>query len=504
MKKTIFGLISALIAMMCVTSCNSDDDTPEEVEIKWSDVAVTAFSLGKDDSVLVSLDSVFFAIDLDNAQIYNPDSLPKGTKIDTILVNLTYATVSKAELKFRTNEGVDTVKDITTSSGNDTVNFANGPVILKLTSLDEKVTRDYTIRINVHNMAPDSLAWGDVAYTRLPGASAPVAQHTTATDNNEAACFVLDSENNLFRTTSESQEVRFGISTDMGKAPAGFDINTVTIADGKIYAVANGRLMRYESKDNWTDLAPMNWIYGNFDGKLLGVRTSTEGYVTAAWPSDTETAISYDFPVSGTSQMLVYSSEWSTEPLAIIIGGTKADGTPSGDTWAYDGSSWLKISSQSLPAATGMTIIPYFTFRTSTRWIVTKRTTLFAFGGLKADGTCQSRVYVSYDRGMHWSAGQDLVQLPKYIAPRYDAQAVVIPQTKTVSRSASVWTECDTPSLPRWLRVDSYSDRSRATKPLTEWECPYIYLFGGRSSDGTLYDEVWRGVINRLSFVPLY
>jgi hypothetical protein len=44
---------------------------------------------------------------------------------------------------------------------------------------------------------------------------------------------------------------------------------------------------------------------------------------------------------------------------------------------------------------------------------------------------------------------------------------------------------------------------SRATAPITQWEVPYIYLFGGYDSEGYLYNSVWRGVINRLSFKPL-
>lgn len=36
-----------------------------------------------------------------------------------------------------------------------------------------------------------------------------------------------------------------------------------------------------------------------------------------------------------------------------------------------------------------------------------------------------------------------------------------------------------------------------------DWMCPYIYLYGGRDSEGKLYDSVWRGVIRRLTFMPL-
>ena len=45
---------------------------------------------------------------------------------------------------------------------------------------------------------------------------------------------------------------------------------------------------------------------------------------------------------------------------------------------------------------------------------------------------------------------------------------------------------------------------SRVSKPVTSWECPYIFLFGGKKADGTLQPHVTRGVINRFTFQPLY
>jgi hypothetical protein len=32
---------------------------------------------------------------------------------------------------------------------------------------------------------------------------------------------------------------------------------------------------------------------------------------------------------------------------------------------------------------------------------------------------------------------------------------------------------------------------------------PYIYMFGGYTKGGTQFNEVWRGVINRLTFEPI-
>ena len=44
---------------------------------------------------------------------------------------------------------------------------------------------------------------------------------------------------------------------------------------------------------------------------------------------------------------------------------------------------------------------------------------------------------------------------------------------------------------------------SRATRPVEEWECPYIYMFGGVDTQGQLFNNVWRGTLNRMTFKPL-
>ena len=42
-----------------------------------------------------------------------------------------------------------------------------------------------------------------------------------------------------------------------------------------------------------------------------------------------------------------------------------------------------------------------------------------------------------------------------------------------------------------------------AIKPITEWQCPYLYLFGGESADGVLLDDYWSGTVNYLTRKPL-
>jgi hypothetical protein len=135
--------------------------------------------------------------------------------------------------------------------------------------------------------------------------------------------------------------------------------------------------------------------------------------------------------------------------------------------------------SRVLPPARGYTVFPYFTFRIDkTTFVASELSAWIAFGGQTADGTLQTELYTSLDNGVNWKTGNDNLQLPSAITPRHSAQAILA--THTYSANAS-----------------------RAVAPITEWDTPYIYLFGGYAKNGSLYNQYWRGVINRLKFKPL-
>lgn len=127
-----------------------------------------------------------------------------------------------------------------------------------------------------------------------------------------------------------------------------------------------------------------------------------------------------------------------------------------------------------------------------------------AIGGRDSDGNPVKDVYISYNMGMDWRKGGDLLMLPDYIPAMWGAQGLVYSSVLTQpARSASQWTPMPIRTLPRWLVPAEKAAVSRATQPITEWDCPYIYLFGGYAADGSLYPNIWRGAINRLTFKPL-
>lgn len=497
-----------------VVSCNSDDnnnsydiDTGYTPETMYSSTAITAFNLKSDSKVLAHLDSVFFTIDLEGQKIFNADSMPMGTSVQKLVPVIGTGGSSKIMISYTDAEG-NAKEEEYNSTSPDTVCFAT-PVKVTVTSLNESYSRTYTITVNVHNQKPDSLCWGDMAYSRLP---APAGITDAVTVEKASRIYCYSTNGSVFQRTSTADPATPVADWTLENVDFGFtpQLATLTVTDGDYYVLAdNGTL--YNSADGlaWTSTGrTWAWIYGAYGTRVVGVASDGSGYVHATYPEPagfTASAVSADFPVGGTTQMLTFSSQWSSNPQGIIAGGHIANGNLTSAIWGYDGRSWNKFANMPLDAALdGMTIFPYYTFKTNTvNWTVTKQSTLFAMGGRKADGTLSRLVYVSRDLGVNWHKADSLMQLPEQMETFAGARALVIP-TVMHARSASSegWESVTLRRLPAWCMLDGVFG-SRAVAPVTEWDCPYIYIYGGEDAAGNLRDMVLRGVINRFTYKPL-
>ncbi|MDE6378645.1 MAG: hypothetical protein K2K72_07870, partial [Duncaniella sp.] len=238
----------------------------------------------------------------------------------------------------------------------------------------------------------------------------------------------------------------------------------------------------YTSTDlgaTWSALdAKMNYIYGGYGDILLGARRDDDGWHQVTWPaSASEPLLPEGCPVSGTSQLITYESKWTSAPMALMIGGTDASGKPTGDAWTFDSNSWHRVSTLGIEALSGVTLFPYYTpYSITGYWNVGEQSVLLAMGG--SNGSSASKtVYVSRDMGITWAKGNVYLQFPDAFPAFHSAQAFVIDSTASVD--------------------------ARVSRPITSWEIPYIYLYGGIRADGSLITDVSRGVINRFTFKPL-
>ena len=498
-------LIAGTLFATAMTACNDNDNNYQDdygytPETMYSSTAVTSFNIKPNSKLLANLDSVFFTIDLNRGIIFNADSLPKDTKITKLVPNIGTSGSSKIELIIN---GSKVMKDTTlvyTTSSTDSIDFSAN-VMLRVTSLNEKYTGNYQIKVNVHKVKPDSLHWNEIAWKGIPGN--PVEQKTVV-KGESVYTFIKSADGykvwiqDTPGADGEVKPISFPSSLDTKSVVAGEDMFYALSTDGLLHTSQDGV--------DWTAQGVhLYHIYGAYDGHILAVKKDGDRYFHTTYPhTGTDTEVSADCPISGTSPLVEFENKWMANPLALTIGGRTSNGTLTGATWGYDGTRWAKVSAAPIDGAyQGMALFPYFTFRKSaTSWKVTEFATLFALGGVNQQGYNTHRVFISRDQGLNWSEADELLTLPDYIPEMSFAQAIVW-STELHSRSlaASDWNEMAARPLPAWwIETPGYG---RATKPVTSWECPYIYLYGGILANGQLNPQVWRGVINRLTFKPL-
>jgi len=499
-NKSIF-LTLALAGMLSVASCNSDtiyDTDP----IDFGGVAVTGFSLQSDKAVLNNLDSVFFSIDLMDARIFNANPLPYGTDVSSLAVTVTSDACSELKLIQAASEG-EAAKEIDyLTSPNEKIDFSKGPVRLRIVSTNRKNTRDYTIDLSVNKVVADSLYWAQVDVTDLPTSFSAPEDQKTVKFMNKAYCLTTDGtsycmavSDNPFDNVWSKHAVTF---------PSDVEVRTLTASDTRLFILASaGNLLWSSDGLSWNDTGD-RWVsitapYGDI---LLGVREMEGNYYHAFFPDRNcpLQKISSDFPLSGNAGAIVFDSKWSSSPQVITMGGRGADGTLLDGTWAFDGVNWAKLSDR-LPAGEGYAIADYLVSETDTvTWRVKKSQVILAIGGRTADAASTREVYISRDYGMNWKKAYDELQLPKYMPDLAYADLVVFdkrfPLAETSALRSAGWME-----MP--VRMPLFDvPESRATKTVTSWDCPYLYLCGGLQSSG-LQTKIWRGVINQFTMRPL-
>lgn len=489
-RKLSLFIIATVAAASALTGCNKSDSDDENQTIDLTNsTMVTNFSLASNRKILANLDSVYFTIDLVGRRIFNADSLPYGTDVSRLIVEVKVPNSATLRMDMVSRfTGSDTTVNLT-DNPRDSINFTDGTNWLRVTAPDGNQAT-YSVKVNVHRVLPDSLRWSKTGSGALPGTIATPTAQRTVRFGSELLCLIAGSRRTVLCSTATPYDFDSWQQQDV-TLPEGALVNTFTATADALYIVcADGSLHRAADKSlQWTEAEPAGsgWthLYGGFADRVVGVRGSE-------WATCPESAsgsladLGADFPVAQTSQLISFTSDWNVEPQAIMAGGLRADGAYTGATWAFDGRTWFRLTSatgvRSLPAGPAPVIFPYFTFTTSTNWTVTKRATWIALT-YSQEGTsaATSAVYTSQDNGINWVPAPRNLHLPSSLAARYDAQAFVCPHT---------------------------FEASRAVAPITEWDTDFVYVFGGSyfdtySRSTRLYNQLWRGVVERLTFKPL-
>ena len=363
--KFLSFIASFFMVSFVITSCLDDDNN-----IEYSpDATIHAFELDTIGGYGVKYK---FTIDQLSREIYNEDSLP--VHADTIIDKILIKTLTTAS-------GVVTMKD---KSGNDSVININDSIDLRedltikvwsteaLAGISPNQTKEYTIKVRVHQHDPDSLRW----------------KYINEIDNQitgEQKSIILGSEVLTYSVVGNELRVYKNSLTNFGN---GVSQETVGLPEGQLptsivtfqfnrsitmlYATSAGDGHVYESADG------INWVKSSMFGEgvelLLATLTNNDisricytkkgadsqryfYYQTNDIPQETLDEaenggkVPANFPTKNISYT-VYES--ATNIKSVLLVGDTETATLADDSelettivWAYDGSKWVEFSTTS-------------------------------------------------------------------------------------------------------------------------------------------------------------
>lgn len=487
-----------MLLAMTVASCHKDDDTVVTNDSDFSAYSYTStlvsfFSLQANTKIVNGLDSVAFAIDQDRGLIYNADSLPYGTRVNALCVNVTSAGTVRTKQFIVKNGTVQRDTIITYSNnGSDSIDFT-GDVTLQITSYDGLHIRDYKVKVNVHQQEPDTIVWNQSRRRDLPGVTSTLLASKTVMRNGEYLCLIND--NGSYVLNSASDPMAGTWSKTVLAFPFVPNVSSFAATGEALYILdTTGEL--YRSSDNgtsWTHCGvAWNTIIGAYNDRVLGVKNDGTSWVHDEYPQRAgfaPTKIADNFPISGMSQLVMASNEWTANQQAMCMGGVLASGALTNAVWGYDGTRWglLNNNSTVMPAMSDATLFSYYTYvYKSTTTTPEQRVTWMVVGGKLANGSLNTTTYISRNQGINWSKGEKGVRLPETMPPFSGAQAFVFDRKQTSSAP----------------RLNTYDPGH--VIPVNEWDCSFIYLFGGYASNGNALNNVWEGVLRRLTYKPVF
>lgn len=449
--KYITYLLSGLLLFLLFPSC-SDNDTTTNYTSSSKDAQIYSFAISaiapiSKDSVQRAHDSIRFiqvnktkfAIDQIAGVIYNPDSLPFGTVLDTVKVAITFnPSSSPSQVLVTTPDSINGyIWNLT-----DSVNFGKLPVKFTVTSQGGTL-KAYNIDIRTHKIDPDTILWKQM--TSYP---TTFGESKTILKNNVFYTYGLNG-NAPVLYTSDNGTINWAKQTLSG-FPATVKPESIFLMNNIFYALDQaGNSYSSENGKAWTKLT---------NGKVL---ISILGVLPAANRADdqllviyndggqyfgktknlmtiipTGTAVPANFPLQKAASFTSLNTN-KNKRMLILTGGVNSAGTE----LAY---TWLVKDSES-----GVEMSPFI------------KNTLFKGAGLsnflyndKLYALSNNKFYFSAIWGESWVAAPNKQKLDPKIAARI-GQTVIVDDNN------------------------------------------YIWIFGGVSGAKSLND-VWRGRLNSL------
>ncbi len=331
------SLILFFLSLILVVSCNSN----AHVANPSSDASILGVYIQYNDSSPYASRAIF-TVNQTDSMIYNIDSLPYGTKVDSLYLTFNFASTSG----FIINDTVPEAPSFysrTQASTMRSINF-NNPVKIKNLATDEKSFRNYTMEVRVHKVETYLHTWTELQKSITANASEN--QKAVLMNGDFYYFHELDAKNAVF---TSSDGTYWSSEKTINGLPAGVKFRNILVFGDKMMLLHNGNEI-YTSTNgtDWTKqmlVADTNYDYQallfSFKNKVWAVaQHKTDNTVRIVSSDDgvnwtfAEKRVFTDFPVdnfAATSFKPAIGRE-----KVIVIGGKSANGETLSTRWSAE------------------------------------------------------------------------------------------------------------------------------------------------------------------------
>ena len=424
MKKIIAAFGWCVFAVCLLTSCLDDND-----DVVLSDKAViTSFSINDFGTV----NGVLYPFSIDHVEnrIYNRDSLPVGTDVSKVSVNVSFDggavfyTVGGEERAYSTADSID----------------FTSPVIFSVYAADGSWRRNYAVSINVHTIDMDSLIWDKVENGDFKELGMSVEKSVLI--NDKLLVFGEKEGLPVVLNGSLSNGINFVLpETPLNGITGTVDYSSIVSLDNVLYLLADGKLYNSTDAVEWTSLSSEHTfvsMVGAIDGRLHLCEESgnDDSLSLVAFAPDqmSESVSGWEEVQHVAKKDFPYSPSVVTVPLATnsSITRTTLVGISNSDN---EVKVWVKLSTENkwthYEKITGNSKTCPFMERLT---VISYDESLYAFGGKNESKGLEAfeAIYTSEDGGITWQKQNECIGLPAELKGYDESYACIVDDDKNI------------------------------------------------------------------------
>ena len=446
MKKIFLSLAWLCIAAVMFTSCLGDN---EDEYVSYSDTAISSFALGTMNCYLhttssMGVDSVYkvtysgsaykFYIDHINRTVYNPDSLPYGTDAKHVICIITAKNSGYLGIKSLTSDSIQSY------NSSDSIDFTS-PRIIVVASNDLTASRNYTVKVNVHQEKASEFKWQQKTTPEwLAG-----MQSLRALPCGDRM-FVFGSADGstgaIYSSSLENGNEWTAVTPDISE-PLPADIHeNVVVKDDLLYVKVGNKLFRSSNGENWEEVGDFSHrqLVGSSVNQLFALGNDNLLYASSdngvSWTVETLDDQAALLPTTAVNLVAAPLVTDESSERIIMAGNRDVTVYPDDDKAVV----WVKIRQSESVEDSWMLLTPaknYALPRMNHLAMVPYANGLLALGA-EGVGACDqiafSKFFFSLDGGLSWQTDS------RFTLPSGFASGSVF--TMTVDSNHFIWLFC--------------------------------------------------------------